>query len=199
MRWQQLRRQEHGQPRQRHRHRKQQHADANSQSEQRLGRSLRILIEERSMKLSSRSRVRTVAGGLAAVATVALAAAPASAAPSHRQIKTVSISLGRVLAASNNHVLYVFELDTKNKSHCDASCRVYWPPVKSRGAARAAAHVSAAHLGLTHKGQVTYYGHPLYFYSGDTAPKQAMGQGSTASGGEWYVVGTSGKAIEDES
>jgi predicted lipoprotein with Yx(FWY)xxD motif len=146
---------------------------------------------------SIHSRHRLVAGGIAAAAAVALAAAPASAAPKHREIKTVSISLGRVLAASNNHVLYLFELDTKNKSHCDASCRMYWPPVKSKRAATAGAHVREAHLGLTSKGQVTYYGHPLYFYSGDTAPKQALGQGSTASGGEWYVVGTNGKAIED--
>jgi predicted lipoprotein with Yx(FWY)xxD motif len=151
------------------------------------------------VSLSSHSRFRIVAGGLAAAATIALTASPAAAAaPKHREIKTVSISLGRVLAASNNHVLYLFERDTKNHSNCDATCRIYWPPVKSKGAAVAGAHVRAAHLGRTSKGQVTYYGHPLYFFASDSGPKQANGEGQNLSGGEWYVVGTNGKAIEDE-
>ncbi|HVT64741.1 MAG TPA: hypothetical protein VHD81_06285 [Mycobacteriales bacterium] len=152
-----------------------------------------------SVNLSYHSRRRIVVGGIAAAATVALVAGPVTAAtPKHSKIKTVSISLGRVLAGSNDHVVYLFERDTKNHSNCDATCRMYWPPVKSKRAAIAGAHVRGAHLGLTSKGQVTYYGHPLYFYAQDTAPKQANGEGQNLSGGEWYVVGTNGKAIEDE-
>ncbi|HVV75516.1 MAG TPA: hypothetical protein VHC43_05720 [Mycobacteriales bacterium] len=135
---------------------------------------------------------------VAVAAGLGLAAGTATAAPSHREIKTVKISAGRVLAASNNHVLYLFEKDGKNVSHCDSTCRAYWPPVRSKGSAMAAAHVSARHLGLTKKGQVTYYGHPLYFYVGDTEPLQDNGQGSTASGGAWYVVGTNGHAIDSD-
>ena len=145
------------------------------------------------MHTSSLLRRKVVVTGVALAATAGLAAgSAASAAPSHRTIKTVSISLGRVLAASNNHVLYLFTVDSKNKSTCDATCRMYWSPVKSKGKPTAGTHVAASHLGLTSKNQVTYYGHPLYFYLGDSAPKQASGQGTE---GTWYVVGTNGKAI----
>lgn len=151
------------------------------------------------MTFASRLRTGTVASGLAVATSVALAgSATAASTPSHREIKTVKISIGRVLAATNNHVLYLFEKDGKNVSHCDSTCRIYWPPVTSKGAATAAAHVSAKHLGLTKKGQVTYYGHPLYFYVGDTKALQDNGQGSSGSGAKWYVVGTSGRAIDTE-
>jgi predicted lipoprotein with Yx(FWY)xxD motif len=150
------------------------------------------LIERYGVNFSARARRRIVTG-IAAAATVALAAGPATAAtPKHREIKTVKISLGRVLAASNNHVLYLFTVDAKNKSHCDSTCRMTWMPVKSKASPVAGAYVRGSHLGLTAKNQVTYYGHPLYFYAGDSAPKQASGQGV---GGSWYVVGTNGKAI----
>lgn len=136
-------------------------------------------------------------GGLVVAASVGLAAGTASAAPAHREITTVKISLGRVLAASNGHVLYLFEKDGKNDSHCHSSCQQYWPPVKSRRAAIAAAHISQQHLGLTGKHQVTYYGHPLYFYVGDSAAKQDHGEGAKAFGAAWYVVGTNGKAVDN--
>src|SRR5271166_420313 len=40
--------------------------------------------------------------------------------------------------------------------------------------------------------QVTYDGHPLYTYAGDTAPGQAKGNGLNASGGLWYEMTVSG-------
>ena len=59
---------------------------------------------------------------------------------------------------------------------------------------------SAADLGTTKRPdgttQVTYGGHPLYRYAGDTATGQTGGQGSKAFGGAWYVVSPSGKAID---
>jgi hypothetical protein len=36
--------------------------------------------------------------------------------------------------------------------------------------------------------QVTYKGHPLYYYQGDTAPGTDKGQGV---GGTWFVLSTS--------
>lgn len=140
-------------------------------------------------------RRKIVTSCLAGAASIGLIAGSAAAAPAHREITTVKISVGRVLAATNGHVLYLFERDTKNHSNCDATCRMYWMPVKSKGAPTAGPRVSASHLALIKNGQVSYYGHPLYFYSGDTGPKEDNGQGSVASGGKWYVVGTGGKPI----
>ena len=42
--------------------------------------------------------------------------------------------------------------------------------------------------------QVTYGGHPLYYYKGDTAPGQNKGNGLNAAGGLWHEITTSGSA-----
>jgi predicted lipoprotein with Yx(FWY)xxD motif len=144
---------------------------------------------------------RKVATGIGVVAAslslgVAASAAPATAA--HQKVSTVKISLGRVLSNPSGRVLYLFEKDTKNVSHCGKVCSEYWPKLMSTGAPMAGAHVSASHLGRTKSGQVTYYGHPLYYYVGDPKPKQHTGQGSDESGARWYVVGTNGHAIDDD-
>jgi hypothetical protein len=41
------------------------------------------------------------------------------------------------------------------------------------------------------KPQVTYHGHPLYFFSGDQNPGDANGQGVNTFGGLWYVLSSS--------
>jgi hypothetical protein len=43
--------------------------------------------------------------------------------------------------------------------------------------------------------QVTYNGHPLYRFAGDTAPRQTNGQGSTGFGALWYVLSPRGKPL----
>jgi predicted lipoprotein with Yx(FWY)xxD motif len=44
-------------------------------------------------------------------------------------------------------------------------------------------------------GQVTYHGHPLYYYAGDSRPGDATGQGLDAFGAKWYVLASSGNKI----
>jgi predicted lipoprotein with Yx(FWY)xxD motif len=44
--------------------------------------------------------------------------------------------------------------------------------------------------------QVTYAGHPLYYFALDKQPGEAKGQGSKAFGAEWYVVGPAGSKVE---
>ncbi|MGH9065129.1 MAG: COG4315 family predicted lipoprotein [Acidimicrobiales bacterium] len=51
---------------------------------------------------------------------------------------------------------------------------------------------------ITRKGgarQVTYGGHPLYHYAGDSAPGQANGEGVSSYGALWYAVSPEGKAV----
>ena len=43
--------------------------------------------------------------------------------------------------------------------------------------------------------QVTYKGHPLYYYAADTSPGQVTGQGSNSFGAKWWLVAPSGAAI----
>jgi predicted lipoprotein with Yx(FWY)xxD motif len=64
----------------------------------------------------------------------------------------------------------------------------------------AVAGVAALPLAVTTRGdgttEVTYHGHPLYTYAGDSAPGQTAGQGSVDFGAEWYVLSAAGTPIE---
>ena len=61
----------------------------------------------------------------------------------------------------------------------------------------------AALLGVTKrkdgKRQVTYAGHPLYTYFGDTKARKTNGEGLTDFGGTWDAVAASGHAVEPTS
>jgi predicted lipoprotein with Yx(FWY)xxD motif len=65
------------------------------------------------------------------------------------------------------------------------------PAASSSGGASAA--LSNSPLG---KILVTYNGHPLYAFVGDSAPGQTTGQGNQAIGAEWDVLSTAGNKIE---
>ncbi len=44
--------------------------------------------------------------------------------------------------------------------------------------------------------QVTYKGHPLYYFAKDGDAGDAYGQGSKSFGAGWYVLAPSGKKID---
>jgi predicted lipoprotein with Yx(FWY)xxD motif len=106
--------------------------------------------------------------------------------------------LGRILVDSQGRTLYMFAKDMNGTSSCSGQCATFWPPVVAKGKPTAGGGVTASMLGTT-KGsggtmQVTYAGHPLYTYAGDTGPGQAKGNGLTNFGGLWSAVTTSGSA-----
>jgi predicted lipoprotein with Yx(FWY)xxD motif len=141
---------------------------------------------------------------LAAGALAVVAAAPALAAGTHAGMRhhvqltrggtlitTRHISLGRVLTNSKGRVMYLYTRDGRNASHCTGTCLTLWPRVTSKAKPRAANGVSASHLRRITHNQVTYYGHPLYYFSGDKGTK-AGGEGVQ----NFFVVSTSGRAIK---
>ena len=111
-----------------------------------------------------------------------------------------SSSLGKILVDGAGRTLYLFEADTGTASTCAGACASAWPPLTSTGSPIAGAGVSASKLGTTKRSDgttgVTYNGHPLYRFAGDTAPGQTTGQGSDGFGAEWYVLSGAGNAIE---
>jgi predicted lipoprotein with Yx(FWY)xxD motif len=115
-------------------------------------------------------------------------------------IKTASNDLGTILADGEGKTLYLFEKDTGSKSMCSGDCAGAWPPVTTEGDPQAGSGVTASKLGTTKRGdgmtQVTYAGHPLYYYSGDSSPGQTKGQGLDGYGAEWYVLGADGNEVE---
>ena len=48
------------------------------------------------------------------------------------------------------------------------------------------------------KAEVTYNGHPLYYYAGDQQPGDTNGQGLNQFGAGWDVLAPSGKKIEGD-
>jgi predicted lipoprotein with Yx(FWY)xxD motif len=139
-----------------------------------------------------------------AVAAIALAAGgsaiPPRARPADSAISLKQTSVGEVLTDAQGHTLYLFEGDRRNVSTLSAAGRGVWPPFTAAALPRAADGVTASRVarvaGATSgRAQVTYDGHPLYYYVGDHAPGQTRGQGLKEFGARWYVVNRTGKAV----
>lgn len=116
------------------------------------------------------------------------------------KIDVGSTRLGRVLVDGRGRTLYLFVADTGTKSTCNSSaCVQYWPPLLTTGAPQAGAGVNAGLLGTTKRqdgtSEVTYAGHPLYYFISDNKAGDVTGQGINGFGGPWYVVSPSGMRI----
>jgi predicted lipoprotein with Yx(FWY)xxD motif len=116
-------------------------------------------------------------------------------------ISTANVDgVGTVLVDGNGMTLYLFESDTGPTSTCTASCATTWPALTSSGAPTVTGKADASMLGTSARDdgtkQVTYNGHPLYLYSGDTAQGQVNGEGI---GGVWFAVTSDGSAAQATS
>jgi predicted lipoprotein with Yx(FWY)xxD motif len=136
----------------------------------------------------------------AAVALACTLAGTAIAASSTQAVvKARSTTLGKILVAGNGQALYMFAHDKSTKSTCTGKCATFWPPLLTTGAPKAGTGVKAAMLGTTHRAggavQVTYHGHPLYFFKEDTTDGQATGEAMTAFGAAWYALSPAGVKV----
>jgi predicted lipoprotein with Yx(FWY)xxD motif len=118
-------------------------------------------------------------------------------------IDTKHAKLGTILAAGPKKLtVYMFEADKGTTSSCSGVCAKEWPPVTTSGAPTAGTGTVSADLGTTKRAdgteQVTYKGHPLYFYDDDKDSGDAYGQGSKAFGAGWYVLKPSGAKIDED-
>ena len=116
------------------------------------------------------------------------------------RIDVGSTRLGKVLVDGKGRTLYLFAADAGTKSTCNSSaCVQYWPPLLTKGAPQAGAGVNANLLGTTKRQdgttEVTYAGHPLYYFISDNKAGDVTGQGINGFGGPWYVVSPSGMRI----
>jgi predicted lipoprotein with Yx(FWY)xxD motif len=140
---------------------------------------------------------------LAACGTAASGYGGGSAPSSSAGAATISVrasSLGQILVGGNGKTLYLFEADTSTQSTCSGACAQAWPPLTTNGGAKAAGSASQSLLGTTSRSdgttQVTYSGHPLYYFVNDTKPGDTTGEGSTAFGAGWDVLSPAGDKIE---
>ena len=100
----------------------------------------------------------------------------------------------------SGRTLYLFEADTSNVSTCSGACAQSWPPFVTTGAPQVGAGMNLALVGTTTRSdgakQVTYNGHPLYYFAGDTQAGDTKGENLHAFGADWYVVSPAGDKVE---
>jgi predicted lipoprotein with Yx(FWY)xxD motif len=118
-------------------------------------------------------------------------------AAAHAELTLRSSEFGRAIFDAQNRALYLFSADHASTATCYGACAMVWPPMLTKGAPSVGTGLSASLIGTTRRTdgslQVTYAGHPLYYYSGDTGSK-VMCQHVKLHGGFWYVVKANGAA-----
>jgi predicted lipoprotein with Yx(FWY)xxD motif len=116
-------------------------------------------------------------------------------------VKLDSSQLGHYLVDAQGHTLYLFEGDQKGESYCSGACASVWPPFETESAPKSMSGISASALGTIKRDdgelQVTYRGHPLYYYAADAStPDREKGEDVKQFGASWYLVGQNGKPVE---
>jgi predicted lipoprotein with Yx(FWY)xxD motif len=141
----------------------------------------------------------------AAAGTTATSLAPSTSAPAAPSsaasgspasgpalaLKTESGSPGIWLTDPSGRALYAYTKDKGSTSVCYGACATSWPPLLATGPVTISGKYTVpADLGTTTRTdgtkQVTYGGHPLYYFAGDTAAGQTKGQGV---GKVWFLIG----------
>jgi predicted lipoprotein with Yx(FWY)xxD motif len=115
----------------------------------------------------------------------------------HAELTLRSSHYGRTIADADQRALYLFAADHTSKSTCYGACAKAWPPLLTKDSPKVGAGLDTSLLGTTRRKdgsmQVTYAGHPLYYFSGDKGRK-IMCQHVKLHGGFWYVVKPNGAA-----
>jgi predicted lipoprotein with Yx(FWY)xxD motif len=125
-----------------------------------------------------------------------------SGAQTGAQSGTVNVadsSLGSILVDSQGRTLYLFLKDSGTTSSCTDACASAWPPLVASGTPTAANGANASLVGTTARPdgttQVTYNGHPVYRFQGDTQAGDTSGQGVVAFGAGWFAVTPAGDQV----
>ena len=96
-------------------------------------------------------------------------------------VETQIGAMGTFLTDQTGKALYLYMADTATMSKCTGTCATLWPPVTGMGTVSASGSAMPSKLGAITRPdgtrQVTYAGHPLYYYEGDTAAGQTNGEG----------------------
>jgi predicted lipoprotein with Yx(FWY)xxD motif len=151
------------------------------------------------MLAGMRAAVSLVVGAVGAISVAALvlfgialaSTGGESAGTAGTEVTLTTAPIGGVIVLTDTKgfTLYWFAPDSPAASRCTGSCAAYWPPVT--GTPKAGPGVTGKLGTIKRPGgttQVTYDGHPLYTYAGDSAPGQANGNKLDLNGGYWYEV-----------
>jgi predicted lipoprotein with Yx(FWY)xxD motif len=150
---------------------------------------------------SSSTTGSTSAATAASTPTQSTAAAATAAAPGVA-VQVKQGKLGPILSAGPKRLtVYLFEADKGAASACTGACAKAWPPVTTAGAPVAGGGAVSADLGTIARAdgtkQVTYKGHPVYFFAKDGDAGDAYGEGVKAFGADWYVMRPNGSKVDE--
>ncbi len=140
-------------------------------------------------------------------AAAALPAAAAQGSPEAHAARGAKLeirhtSLGAILATGRGLTVYMFTHDSIDHDTCVAisGCSGIWPLFTSNGRPSLGPGVKRSLVGaITVPGgarQVTYAGHPLYTYIGDSGPGDTSYVGQSQFGGRWFALSPSGHVVK---
>jgi len=113
-------------------------------------------------------------------------------------VELADSQFGKVLFDGRGQAVYLFDKERSDRSECYDECAGAWPPVLTRGEPRAGSGLDGSLLGTTKrrdgKTQVTYNGHPLYFYAHE-GPNEVKCHNVQEFGGLWLVLNAKGDPL----
>jgi predicted lipoprotein with Yx(FWY)xxD motif len=123
--------------------------------------------------------------------------AEASMTAKGTRVKVISSDYGGVIADGKGEAFYLFDKEDTKKPRCYGACASVWPPVLTKDKPVAGSGAKQSLLGTTKRAngklQVTYAGHPLYYYV-DDSPGTILCHDVAEFGGLWLVVKPNGGA-----
>lgn len=124
---------------------------------------------------------------------------PSGASARGTIVKTAGSEFGTMLFDRRGQAIYLFDKESTSRPDCYGACAKAWPPVLTDGEPRAGGRVRAGLLGTTERRggatQVSYAGHPLYYYAHES-PNEVLCHNVTEFGGLWLVVRPNGEPAD---
>jgi predicted lipoprotein with Yx(FWY)xxD motif len=115
------------------------------------------------------------------------------------EIKSADSQYGSVLFGGADRAIYLFDKEKSSRPACYGTCAAAWPPVLTKGDPLAVDGADSKLVGMTARRdgstQVTYNGHPLYYYVNDPAGKVGC-HDVEEFGGLWLAVEPGGEAVQ---
>jgi predicted lipoprotein with Yx(FWY)xxD motif len=122
---------------------------------------------------------------------------PERSDPSGTLVRTASSDFGTMLFDESGQAIYLFDRETSDRPRCYGPCADAWPPVLTKGEPQAGRQARSGLLATTERkdgtSQVTYAGHPLYYYAHE-GKNEVLCHNVDEFGGTWLVVRPNGEA-----
>lgn len=127
----------------------------------------------------------------------------ASGAPDRgTRVRVADSEFGPMLYDTTGRAIYLFDKEEGPRAECYGACAADWPPVLTDGGPRGVRGARTGLLGTTERRdgtlQVTYGGHPLYYYAHED-PWQVLCHDFVEYGGTWFVVQPDGDAAPPDA